>query len=77
MPAFPVPVPNVLSAWGTARHFLTTERPFLGESQANNDKKNTTTRSLGEGLHRRGRWLGLLRGLVLEIMTEIISWRFI
>ena len=29
MPAFPVPVPNVVSAWGKARHFLSTGQPLL------------------------------------------------
>ena len=77
---FLFPSPNVASAWGKARHFLSIGQPLFAESQANNERTNTTTRSLGGGAARRGRWRskGLLRGLwVLEIMTKIISWKFI
>ena len=81
MPAFPVSVPNVVSAWEKARHFLSTGQPLLGEFQANNKRANITTRSLEEGglLDGGGGWSrGLLGGLwMLEIMTKIISWRFI
>ena len=80
MPAFPVPVPSVVGAWGRARHFLSTEQPLLAEFPASNERTNTTTRSREEGLlDGGGGWSkGLLRGLwVLEIMTKIISWKFI
>ena len=57
MPAFPVSVPNVVSAWGKARHFLSTGQPLLGEFQANNERANITTTKPGGGAARRGRWL--------------------
>ena len=69
---------NVLSAWGRARHFLSTGHVIARWVPGKQREEEHHHTKPGGGAARRGRWLGLLRGLwVLEIMTEIISWRFI
>ena len=62
---FLFPSPSVVGAWGRARHFLSTEQPLLAEFPASNERTNTTTRSLGEGLLHGG--AGLEQGLLEEV----------
>ena len=72
---------NVLSAWGRARHFLSTGQSFLGEFPANNERTNNTTTKPGGGAGRRGRWLEQwVAGRMVEcwkFWQKFISWRFI
>ena len=74
MPAFPVSIPNVVSAWCYARLFLSTGQPLFAEFQANNKRANITTRSLEEGAATRGRWP---RAGVAGRSLDAGSWQFV
>ena len=74
MPAFPVSIPNVVSAWCYARLLLSTGQPLFGEFQARRKKANISKGSLEEGAATRGRWL---RAGVAGRSLDAGSWQFV